>query len=70
MEWTLGTAPPLTSVIDLTLTNVAALTLDLKDAGIAHGPATLNVTSDGSVVVKAGGTTYSLSAGTQSVTVK
>ena len=54
--------------VDLTLTNVGALTLDLKEAGI-KGSAIVNVTTDGSVTLKIRSATYTLPAGTQSLDV-
>jgi hypothetical protein len=46
--WQEGAAPPRTSVLQLNLTNVSGLTIDLAGAGFGPGEAgTANVTSDG-----------------------
>lgn len=49
LAWSLGAAPPRQRLIDLDLTNVAALNVNLAGAGLAAGEAgSLAVRSDGS----------------------
>jgi hypothetical protein len=49
LGWTFGVAPPTSPVVDLTLSNVAALTVDLARAGLGSGPGTISVDADGPI---------------------
>lgn len=64
LEWSFTeSAPPTERRLDAALTNVGAVTIDLAQAGLASGDATLMVTTDGPVTITLG------SAGKRKVTV-
>jgi pimeloyl-ACP methyl ester carboxylesterase len=46
LEWQYGEVPDPWSVLDATLTNIGALTIDLVEAELASGTATLNINSE------------------------
>ena len=51
LEWELGATPATSQVLDATLTNIATLTIDLALAQLTSGPATLNISTDGTVEI-------------------
>jgi hypothetical protein len=62
--WTLGPAPAPTPALDLTLRNVAALTVDGRAAGFRSGePFTVHVVTDGPVTIHVAGRTLTFAAG-------